>query len=64
VLALIQTKAEGHEVVAPPKAADTGGVLDLMDALKQSLARSGKAEKEKRPAKVGRKESPRMRKAG
>src|SRR3954463_9622020 len=39
VLALVEKKAEGEEIVASEPAADTRGkVVDLMDALKKSLA--------------------------
>lgn len=44
-LALIQRKVEGESITAPAAAAEPGEgrVVDLMEALKASLARSGKA---------------------
>ena len=52
VMAAIQQKVEGQEITAEP-AEETGGkIIDLMEALKASLARSGKAaEEERKPAK-------------
>jgi DNA end-binding protein Ku len=52
VLAAIQQKVEGQEITAEP-AEETGGkIIDLMEALKASLARPGKAPAEERkPAK-------------
>jgi DNA end-binding protein Ku len=37
LLAVIEAKAAGHEVVAPEVAAETGGVVDLMAALQASV---------------------------
>jgi DNA end-binding protein Ku len=42
LLALIETKAAGKEVVAEPMVEDTGKVVDLMAALDASLARVGR----------------------
>jgi DNA end-binding protein Ku len=42
LLALIETKAAGKEVVAEPMVEDTGKVVDLMAALEASLARVGR----------------------
>jgi DNA end-binding protein Ku len=52
---LIEAKVAGREVVAPP-AAEEPQVVDLMDALKQSVARAragGAEEKEERAAQPG-----------
>jgi DNA end-binding protein Ku len=43
VLRLINEKAEGRELTAAPVAASRGTVVNLMDALKQSLAKRGEA---------------------
>ncbi len=54
VMAAIQQKVEGQEIVSEPQA-DTGTkIIDLMEALKASLAKPGKEAKdttEKKPAK-------------
>lgn len=62
VMALIQKKIEGEEIVAAPEAEPEGKIIDLMDALKASLGEGGsgegKARKPARPAgskKTGRK---------
>jgi len=62
VMALIQKKIEGEEIVAAPEAEPEGKIIDLMDALKASLggggSGEGKARKPARPAgskKTGRK---------
>ena len=62
VMALIQKKIEGEEIVAAPEAEPEGKIIDLMDALKASLGEGssgeGKARKPARPAgstKAGRK---------
>jgi DNA end-binding protein Ku len=48
VMAAIQQKVEGQEITAEP-AAETGGkIIDLMEALKASLSKPGKAEAEER----------------
>jgi DNA end-binding protein Ku len=39
--ALIDQKVEGHEITAPPEAAPQAQVIDLMEALKQSLGMVG-----------------------
>ncbi len=60
VLALIKKKQSGEKTVTPKVAKRDGNVLDLMGALKQSLAQAGQhgtstaeAKKEKRQAKRG-----------
>ena len=61
LLELIRRKAKGEKVVVPPPAGRQAEVIDLMDALKKSLARGG-ASKAKRPiARAERKQ--RRRKA-
>lgn len=40
VMELIESKAEGQEVVAPPRLEEPGKVIDLMSALEESLARA------------------------
>ena len=62
VMALIQKKIEGEEIVAAPEAEPEGKIIDLMDALKASLGEGssgeGRARKPARPAgstKAGRK---------
>jgi DNA end-binding protein Ku len=51
VMALIQKKIEGEEIVAAPEAEPEGKIIDLMDALKASLGESsgGKARKPAKP---------------
>jgi DNA end-binding protein Ku len=57
VLALIERKAAGEEIVAPAAPEEPAKVLDLMAALEASLARTGAKQTEggaapaKRPAK-------------
>ena len=53
VLRLISEKAEGKELTAAPAAAPRGAVVDLMDALKRSLAKRGEASRS--PARGPRK---------
>jgi len=52
VMAAIQQKVEGQEITAEPTQ-DTGGkIIDLMEALKASLSKPGKAgDEERKPAK-------------
>jgi DNA end-binding protein Ku len=67
VLDAIQQKVEGHEITAEEAPAETK-IIDLMDALKASLAKRGASTAEKKPAKQAAKsdeeEAPRKRKAG
>jgi DNA end-binding protein Ku len=53
LLALIEKKAAGEEIVAAPEAEEPAKVLDLMAALEASLARAGakQTKSEKPPAK-------------
>ena len=55
LLALIEKKAAGEEIVAAPETEEPAKVLDLMAALEASLARAGakqsKSEKSPAPAK-------------
>jgi len=51
VLDAIQKKVEGQEIVAEAPAQEEHKIVDLMEALKASLARSGHGGAEKRPAK-------------
>ena len=53
VLESIQLKVEGHEITAEPAAAPETQIIDLMEALKASLAKGGKADEaeERKPAK-------------
>jgi DNA end-binding protein Ku len=51
VLGQIQQKVEGHEITEEPTAAPETQIIDLMEALKASLAKGGKAAGERKPAK-------------
>jgi DNA end-binding protein Ku len=55
LLALIEKKAAGEEIVAAPEAEEPAKVLDLMAALEASLERAGakQAKSERAPAKKG-----------
>ncbi len=44
----IQQKVEGHEITSEPTAAPETQIIDLMEALKASLAKGGKGEGEER----------------
>lgn len=68
VLEAIQRKVEGQEITSEAAPAETK-IIDLMDALKASLAKRGTSTEEKKPAKrVGAKveedTAPKKRKAG
>jgi DNA end-binding protein Ku len=66
VLEAIQSKVEGEEITAEPAPPETK-ILDLMDALKASLAKQGANSTERKPAKQaanGEEEAPKKRKAG
>jgi DNA end-binding protein Ku len=66
VLQAIQQKVEGQEITSEEAPAETK-IIDLMDALKASLAKQGRSS-EKKPGKVADEEeeeaAPRKRKAG
>jgi DNA end-binding protein Ku len=51
VLEAIQQKVDGQEITAEPTEAPQTKIIDLMDALKASLAKRGASTAEKRPAK-------------
>jgi len=52
ILGAIQKKVEGQEIVEAPEEAPKTQIIDLMEALKASLAKGKqKEEKEERPAK-------------
>ena len=51
VLEAIQDKVDGKEITAEPAEAPQTKIIDLMDALKASLARKGASTAEKKPAK-------------
>jgi len=59
MLESIQLKVEGHEITSEPAAAPETQIIDLMEALKASLAKSGAAgeAEERKPAK----RAPRLR---
>ena len=68
VLEAIQQKVEGQEITAEEAPKETK-IIDLMDALKASLAKQGASTAEKKPAKQGEDSeeeevAPRKRKAG
>jgi DNA end-binding protein Ku len=69
VLEAIQRKVEGQEITAEAAAPETK-IIDLMDALKASLAKRGSSTAEKKPAKRAAENSeqdegaPKKRKAG
>lgn len=51
VLEAIQRKVEGQEITAEPVEQPQAKIIDLMDALKASLAKRGASTDEKKPAK-------------
>ncbi|HSJ08480.1 MAG TPA: Ku protein [Longimicrobiales bacterium] len=64
---LIQRKIEGEDITEKPAEAPQTQIIDLMEALKASLARSESAsqgEAERMPAKSAAKKAPRKRAAG
>ncbi len=69
VLEAIQAKVEGQEITAEPAPSETK-IIDLMDALKASLARQGSSASDKKPGKRAAETdeeeevAPRKRKAG
>jgi DNA end-binding protein Ku len=52
VLEAIQQKVDGQEITASPAEAPQTKIIDLMDALKASLAKRGTSTAEKKPVKV------------
>jgi DNA end-binding protein Ku len=63
VLEAIQKKVDGQEIVAEAPAAEEHKIVDLMEALKASLAKAGHGGAEKRPAKKVEKPAARAKKA-
>ena len=63
VLEAIQQKVEGQDITAAPAEAPQTKIIDLMDALKASLAKRGTAA-EKKPVKDRRREVGRRRGSG
>jgi DNA end-binding protein Ku len=57
VLETIQRKVEGQDITADVTPEAGGKIIDLMEALKASLATAPAAEKQEKPAKKGRKAS-------
>ena len=51
VLEAIQRKVEGQEITAEPAEAPQAKIIDLMDALKASLAKRGTSTEERKPAR-------------
>jgi DNA end-binding protein Ku len=51
VLEAIQSKVEGEEITAEPQEAPQTKIIDLMDALKASLAKRGESPAERKPAR-------------
>ena len=47
----IQQKVDGQEITGEPTDAPQGKIIDLMDALKASLAKRGASTAEKKPAR-------------
>jgi non-homologous end joining protein Ku len=52
VLEAIQQKVDGQEITAEPTEAPQTKIIDLMDALKQSLAKRGGSSAEKAPGRT------------
>lgn len=63
VLEAIQKKVDGQEIVAEAPAAEEHKIVDLMEALKASLAKAGHGGAEMRPAKKVEKPAARAKKA-
>jgi DNA end-binding protein Ku len=57
VLETIQRKVEGQDITAEATPEAGGKIIDLMEALKASLATTAPAEQPAKPAKKGRKAS-------
>lgn len=59
LLALVERKAEGEEVItAPVEAEETGKVIDLMAALEESLQRARERQREEKGTGAARKKAP------
>ena len=58
ILAQIQRKVQGEAVVSTPEAAPTGQIIDLMEALKASLARKDEKAAEPAEERKGPKRAP------
>ena len=56
VLEAIQRKVDGQEITAEPTEAPETKIIDLMEALKASLAKRGASTAEKKPAKQAARE--------
>jgi DNA end-binding protein Ku len=52
VLEAIQRKVEGQDITEEPAEAPSAKIIDLMEALKASLARGGEAGDEPKPARL------------
>ena len=63
VLEAIQQKVEGEEITAEPQAAPQTKIIDLMEALKASLAKKSDAAEEKAPSKAASKAKPARKRA-
>ncbi len=63
VLALVEAKAEGEEIVTPPQEQGAAKVVNLMDALKKSLA-AGEVRHRPEAARTAREAKPRGAKRG
>ncbi len=64
VLAQIERKVEGKEITAAPEEEPQAQIIDLMDALKQSLARADTGKKKPATAAKTKRSSPRRKAAG
>ena len=51
MLEAIQQKVDGQEITAEPHEAPQTKIIDLMDALKASLAKRGASTEERKPAR-------------
>ena len=49
---MIKRKGKGEEIEAPERERDTGEVVDLMEALRESLERGGQRPKKKQPSRT------------
>jgi DNA end-binding protein Ku len=64
VRALLEAKVEGREIVAPPQPAERAPVINLMDALKKSIASTQRLATARRVAQASLSRAARPRKAG